>query len=87
MDALKDIGRIIGFILLGCLVGGILGFFLGALASEVFRAFLVDTSPDSLSDRLENYGVEVYSLVFYALGWVGGLVVGGVSGLALSKWR
>ncbi len=33
----------------------------------------------------DDFGVEIYSLSFIGLGWVGGLTVGGVVGFMLSR--
>ena len=79
----KDVMGALGFTVLGCFVGGIVGTLLGWVFAELFTLLLVDPTPEGLLERIEDYGVELYSAVFPGLGYLAGFIIGGASSLVL----
>ena len=78
----KELSYTLLFAVLGCIIGSGLGILFGALFAELFREILSENNPGwNLSAQVENLGVELYSYLFVGLGWVGGFIVGGVTGL------
>ena len=81
--------KTLGWVLLGGLVGSTVGILFGWMFAGIFRDLLIESAPlRDIEQHIENAAVALYSHVFIGLGWVGGMVVGGLTGLYFAQtWR
>ena len=81
---------VLGCAVAGSIIGSVLGVLWGQLFREIFSTVLTDSpttdagSIDRAITAAGNWSVALYALVYPGLGWLGGLVVGGVTGAVLS---